>query len=134
MSTANITLNIPENIYQRLVNTANATKRPLEDILLQAITVGSPPALDDIPQEYQTQLADLEQLDDQSLWQIATQKKADSDLELFDILLEKNKSGNLTETEQLQLKRLRYECDLFMLRKAHSAALLRWRGYQVPNN
>jgi hypothetical protein len=77
---------------------------------------------------YRTKLADLEQLDDQSLWQIATQKKANSDLELFDILLEKNKSGNLTETEQLQLKRLRYECDLFMLRKAHSAALLRWHS------
>ncbi|HEY9700972.1 MAG TPA: hypothetical protein V6C58_00905 [Allocoleopsis sp.] len=48
--------------------------------------------------------------------------------------MSKNQNGNLTETEKLELTKIRHEFDIFMLRKAQSAALLHWRGYQVPNN
>lgn len=40
---ATVTLQIPDRIYQRLVNTAHATKRPLEEVILHALEVGSPP-------------------------------------------------------------------------------------------
>lgn len=134
MSTAMITLEIPENIYQRLIFTANATQRPLEEIILQVLKVGSPPVWDNVPEEFQGDLANLDQLDEHSLWEIATSKKTHSELEYYQFLLNKNKEGTLTEIENLELNKLRYECDLFMLRKAQAAALLHWRGYHVPNN
>lgn len=134
MSTATVTLEIPDNIYQRLVYTASATKRPLEDIIIQALKVGQPPVWDNIPDEFQADLINLDLLDDQKLWEIATSKKTSEDLEKYDLLLSKNKNGNLTETEKLELSKIRHEFDIFMLRKAQSAALLHWRGYQVPNN
>lgn len=134
MSTATITLEIPENLYQRFVKTANATKRPLEEIILQVLKVGSPPTLDDIPEQYRVELTDLDQLDDQNLWEIATNKKLSTDLETYDILLAKNKEGLLTEKEQLELTKLRQKSEIFMLRKAQAVALLHWRGYQVPNH
>jgi hypothetical protein len=37
MTNANVTLQIPEIIYQRLVNTAHATQRPLEEVMLHAL-------------------------------------------------------------------------------------------------
>jgi hypothetical protein len=134
MSTATITLEIPENIYQHLVDTAKATQKPLEEIILQVVKVGSPPALDDIPEQFKPELLKLYQLDDQSLWTIATQKKASTDCDNYETLLSKSKEIGLTETEQNELNQMRYEFDLFMLSKAHAAALLRWRGYQLLSN
>jgi hypothetical protein len=55
-------------------------------------------------------------------------------MEEYNSLLEKNSHGTLTETERLNLTSLRYKADLFMLRKAQSAVLLRWRGYSLPNH
>lgn len=133
MSTATITLEIPENLYQRFVKTANATKRPLEDIILQVLKIGSPPILDDIPEQYRAELIDLEQQNDEYLWQIAKNKKTHQDLEKYEHLLAKNKEALLTQEEQLELSNLRHESDVFMLRKTHAVALLHWRGYQVPN-
>lgn len=57
----------------------------------------------------------------------------DYDMEEYNTLLEKNSNGTLTESERLNLISLRYQADLFMLRKAQSAVLLRWRGYSLPN-
>jgi hypothetical protein len=70
MPTETVTLQIPEIIYQRLVNTANALQRPLEEVMLHALQVGSPPAWDDVPEEFQSEIAALDKLDDNTLWQI----------------------------------------------------------------
>ncbi len=53
-------------------------------------------------------------------------------MERYNILLEGNANGTLTEGERIELIELRHETDLFMLRKAQAAVLLRWRGYSVP--
>lgn len=37
-----VTLKLPKNLYRRLVSHADATRRPLEDVILHALTVGSP--------------------------------------------------------------------------------------------
>ena len=131
MTTATVTLKIPELLYQRLVNTAHATQRPLDEIMLQALQVGSPPAWDNVPDEFQADLAALDKLDDQALWKLVKSKKTPEQMERYNILLDKNKNNTLTETEQLKLIEIRNETDRFMLRKAQAAALLRWRGH-VP--
>lgn len=126
-----IKLQVPEILYQRLVNTALATHRPLEEIILHALQVGSPPAWDDIPEEFQAEIAALDKLDDNTLMQIACARKTAIDLERYDTLLEGNSSSTLTETERLELTALRQDADLFMLRKAQAAVLLRWRGHRI---
>jgi len=126
-----VTLQVPESLYQRLVNTANAVGRSLDDIILQALTVGSPPDWHDVPEEFQTELAALDRLDNESLWKIAQSRKTPTEMERYTLLLEKNQEGNLTEAEQLELAKLRHEADLFMLRKAQAAVLLRWRGERL---
>lgn len=133
MPTETITLQIPEIIYQRLVNTAHATQCPLEEVILHSLQVGSPPVWDDVPEEFQAEIAALDKLDDHTLWQIFHTHKTAADMEEYNTLLEKNSSGTLTESERLNLISLRYQADLFMLRKAQSAVLLRWRGYSLPN-
>jgi hypothetical protein len=132
MSTRTVTLRLPEGLYIRLQQAAQATRRSLDDILLHAVQVGSPPRWDDAPAEFQADLAALDRLDDEALWRIARSRMTEADMGRYQELLDKNANDTLQAEECDELVNLRTEADRFMLHKAHAAALLRWRGYQVP--
>ena len=127
-----VTLKIPEMLYRRLQSTAQSTQRSLDDVILHALQVGSPPVWDDVPAEFQADLAAMDRLDDATLWQIARSRKTEAEMKRYDELLAQNQDGQLTPAEKQELQQLRQEADRFMLRKAHAAALLRWRGHTVP--
>jgi hypothetical protein len=129
--TATIILDIPEQIHQRLVNTAEATQRPLKEVILRVLQVGSPPAWDDAPLEFQADLAALDRLDDGTLWQIARGQKDEAELERYDELLDRNQNASLTAMEKAELAAFRQEAERFMLCKAQAAVLLRWRGHSI---
>ncbi|WP_204102816.1 MULTISPECIES: hypothetical protein [Spirulina sp. CCY15215] len=131
--TKTITIDIPDRSYQRLVQTAEATKQPLDAIILRVLEIGSPPDWTNIPEEFQTEIAALDRLDDNTLWRIARGQKKPEEMIHYDELLAKNKVRQLTNEERLELTALRKEADLFMLRKAQAIVLLRWRGHQIMN-
>ncbi len=126
-----VVLQIPEALYQRLAITAGATQRSLEDVILQALQIGSPPTWKDVPEEFQTDLASLDRLDDNSLWQIANSKKTILEMERYDFLLSKQQETELSDSEKLELEQLHTDSDRFMLRKSQAAAILKWRGHNV---
>ncbi|NEP10743.1 MAG: hypothetical protein F6K14_11110 [Symploca sp. SIO2C1] len=129
-----ITLQIPDFLYQRLVNTAQATERSLEAVMLHALQIGSPPNWSDVPEEFQADLAALDRLEDQALWPIAQSQKTPEEMERHYWLLAQNQERSLTDAEQIELEQLKISADRFMLRKAHAAALLKWRGYPVTQS
>jgi hypothetical protein len=100
--------------------------------MLHALKVGSPPDWDNVPDEFQVDLAALDRMEDEALWKIAQSRKTVGDMERYNILLDRNQEGTLTDAERAELTALRTEADCFMLRKAQAAALLRWRGHHVP--
>ena len=130
--TRTVTLQLPENIYFRLQQAAQATKQSLEEIFLRALQVGSQPGWDDVPAEFQADIAALDRLDDAALWRVARSKQPLSG-DCQD-LLDKNANGTLSDTETQQLADLRAEADRLLLCKAHAAALLRWRGHLIRRN
>ncbi|MDX2241663.1 MAG: hypothetical protein NW224_13345 [Leptolyngbyaceae cyanobacterium bins.302] len=130
---APITLQLPERLYQRLVNTAQATQRPLEEVIIHALEVGSPPDWDDVPEEFQADLAALDRLNDEELWAIARGHQSSTEMTRYDELLNRNQEDALSNGEKLELTELRQAADTFMLRKAHAVVLLRWRGHLVPH-
>jgi hypothetical protein len=129
--TESITLQIPDSLYQRLASTAQATHRLMEEVVLHSLNVGSPPAWDNVPEEFQSDLAALDRLEDEALWKIAQARKANSEMTRYEALLQKNQDHTLSDTERTELTTLRFEGDRFMLRKAQAAAILRWRGHTV---
>jgi hypothetical protein len=50
---------------------------------------------------------------------------------LYQRLLDRHQEGTISDSERLELTELRREADRFMLRKAHAAVLLRWRGRNI---
>lgn len=132
MTVQNVTLPLPEHVYLRFQQVAQATRQSVTEVLLHAVQVGSPPDWEHVPAEFQADLAALDRLDDTALWQIARSHQTDLDMERYQALLDKNANDALSSTERTELTQLRTEADRFMLRKAHAAALLRWRGHQLP--
>ncbi len=132
MATQTVTLQLPESLYARLQQAAHATRRSLDDVLLHAVQVGSPPRWDDAPAEFQADMAALDRLDDDALWQFVRSHKSEEDMERYQELLDKNADSGLSADERDELASLRIEFDRAMLCKVHAAALLRWRGYSVP--
>ena len=132
MTVQAINLQLPANLYQRLVEAAEASQQPLNEIVLQSIRVGLPPDLAHVPQRFQDDFRSLNQLSDELLWQIVQQDLADNKIELYEQLLAKNQQGDLNSDEQLTLDTLREEADLLMLRRSYAYTLLKWRGHRIP--
>jgi hypothetical protein len=130
MTATSVTLQLPEYLYVRLQHAAQAMRQPLNEVLVRAVEVGSPPIWDDVPAAFQADLAALDRMDDESLWRVARSTQLYQDGSRHQELLDKNANGTITAGERAELTDLRIEADRFMLRKAHAAALLRWRGHQ----
>ncbi len=127
-----VTMRLPETLYLRLQQTAHATRQSLETTVLRALQVGSPPSWETVPAEFQADLAALDRLDDAALWRIARYHAAPEEMEHYQNLLDAKANATITETEQDELHQLRAQMDRAMLCKVHAAALLRWRGHQLP--
>ncbi len=85
-----------------------------------------------MPPEFQADLAALDQMEDEALWRIARSHKTTTEMARYTLLLEQNQEQVLSEAEKQELHELRTQSDRLMLLKAQAAALLRWRGYNVP--
>lgn len=132
MPAIDVVLPLPEDLYVRLEQTAQATQQSLTELLLRAVRAGSPPDWTQTPAPFQADIAALDRLDDDTLWRIARGQRSPADATLLADLLEKNADDLLSAEERLELEAQVLEADRFMLRKAHAAALLQWRGHAVP--
>jgi hypothetical protein len=127
-----VTVPFTENLYLRLKQIAQATRQSFTDVLIHTVEMGSSPGWETAPSEFQEDLAPLDRLNDETLWQIARSHKIEADMERHQELLDKTAEGRLTEAERAELVQMRTEADHFVLRKAQAAALLRWRGHKLP--
>lgn len=127
-----VTLQLPDAIYFRLQQAAQATKQSVEEIFLRALQMGSPPNWSDVPAEFQADIAALDRLDNNGLWRVARNRQDKAETQLYQKFLDKQADGLLSASEALRLAALRNANDLQMLCKAHAITLLRWRGQTVP--
>ncbi len=125
-----LTLELPDTIHERVERTAAAMKQPVEKALVYLIEFGLPPL--DAPAEFEADLKALEALDDGALWEVLKSKVSPATQRKLHRLLAKNQAGTLTEHERKKLDGLQSEADSVMLRKAHAAVLLKWRGHRIP--
>ncbi|MBD2384439.1 hypothetical protein [Cylindrospermum sp. FACHB-282] len=93
----------------------------------------APPAVDYAPLELQGELIAMQELNIEDLLTIAQSQVPESQQELHLQLLEKNQNNLLSESDRLLLKSLRVSADYLMLKKAYAYALLKWKGYSIPD-
>ena len=126
-----ITLTLPDQFFQPLRRTAEATHRPVEQVLLAALEASLPP-LDGLKKQVVENLVALESLDDASLSKALMEHVPVETQTRLQELLNENRSRALSDTENTELEALQTSADLVMLRKSRAAVLLRFRGKRVP--
>jgi hypothetical protein len=132
MSVQAVTLNLPDIVYQRAKQAADALNRPLEDVIVNTLAT-TLPALDDVPPEMAGELATMAQLSDEALHGLANSLLPAARQELLDLLLDQQGRGELDEAGQRELTSLLAECGRHVLRRAEAVALLIARGRPAPH-
>ncbi len=129
--TQTVTLELPETVFMPAQRMAEATQRSLAELLVRALKASLPP-LEGLSPLLIAELVDLEKLDDKTLRHVMLSQVPAGQQRKLNRLLDKNKSGRLSESERVELTALQNEADRLMLRKARAAVLLRFRGQQLP--
>lgn len=126
-----VTLTIPDRMLQSVQRVAQATHRPIEDLLVTALENSLPP-LEGLTASLTQALTMLETLDDEALREVMAENVPAEKQDKIKELLELGQAGALTTQEHEHLTSLQDSADLVMLRKARAAVLLRFRGKRVP--
>lgn len=126
-----LTLELPEDLYERVRRAAKGMNQPVEEALVQIVRAATP-SLEKVPAEYLAELEGLEDLDDEELWRVLRSRPAPSRQRRLEGLLDKGRRGELTDPERRTLDGLRSEGDRRMLRRSYAALLLKYRGHRVP--
>jgi len=127
-----ITLDIPEDLYERVQQAANTLQRRFEEVLLEVVATALPP-LGDLPRELADDIANLAFLNDAALFQVArTPLSPDVQAEIT-VLLEKKGRGELPASGQARLDDLVGSSEALALRRAQAAVLLQRRGYDMSD-
>lgn len=133
MTRNTVSIQVPEEIYQRLERLASLTKRPLETLVAQTLSAGLPPLPDDLPPTMPDALQALEQVEARVLEQVVRERMPEPEVQQFEALREQQRAGILTPLESQALATLKHDADLRTLRKAYAAVLLKLRGQPVPS-
>ena len=125
---ATLTFEISDSLLKRAHEAAQALDRPVEDILVGALSV-SLPDIHDVPASMRSELLEMTFFDEESLWQIAKGEMTSAEQSELRALLDVERRP-LVPQEQVRLQELRESYGKAMLRKARAYALLRLRSGQ----
>ena len=112
-----VTLELPDEVYQRAQRVAQATRRPLEEVVIEWIR---PPV--------QVKLPELEHLPNEELLRAAQVTLPPDHTQRLQELLAAQQQRSLSEDEQREAVELVEQEDFVTLRKARALFLLKQRG------
>jgi hypothetical protein len=132
MTYQTITLDVPETVYQQIRKAAEKVRRPVNDILVEAVTAAAP-ALSAAKKGSRTALAQMAYLSDAALWQAARATlPADQRARLAE-LHDAQQQRALTRAERTEEQALLGLYKETLLVRAQAAVLLKSRGYDIAD-
>jgi hypothetical protein len=130
MTTQEITLELPEPVYDQLRRAAEQTQRPINDLLLEAVITAAS-SLDVPTGPLRSALAHLAYLNDAALWQAARATLSPAQRERLEALHDQQQRTGLNAEERQEEQALLELYRETALVRAHAAVLLKQRGYDV---
>jgi len=133
MAVQTVTLDLPESIYEQIKRAAEKTQRPVNDLLIEAVTAVAP-MIDTAPEKLRAALAQMTYLNDAALWQAArSTMPAAQQARLEALHFKLQQQGALTAEEQAEEEALVALYRETILIRAQAAVLLKQRGYDVSD-
>jgi len=132
MTTQEVTLELPEPIYEQIRRAAEKTQRPINELLLEAV-IAAAPSLDVPAGPLRSALAQLVYLNDAALWQAARSSMLPAQRERLETLHDKQQREGLSTEEAREEQALLELYRETVLVRAQAAVLLKQRGYDVQH-
>ena len=127
-----VTLQLSDEMVRRFRRGATVARKSFEQFITERLLESVPPLADELPAAVRTELETLENLDNESLLQVAGSHLPPDEQRLYSRLLTKNQRGTLTPVEKEKLHALGEKARRLTLKKAHASLLLKWRGVPLP--
>ncbi len=103
----NITISLSDSLYQQVRQISELSRQSAEAIIIQSLAHALPSLLEDIPIQYQADVYPLLQMNDTEL-QCESRRVFPQQRWLeYEALLDRKKTGKLTDQEEICLDRLR---------------------------
>lgn len=119
-----VTLDLPQRIYRKAVEIARATRRPIEQVVVDWIR----PPFDDTDSSKNAILAEMETMSTAELVEIARSTTAPREAAQLRELLQLQEQRTLSQSESAEAVRLVEQEDVLTLRKAKAFYLLKQRN------
>ncbi len=132
MTTQEVTLNLPEAVYNQIRRAAEKAHRPVADLLVEAV-IAAAPAMEPSAGPFRAALAQLTYLNDAALWQAARATMLEPQRERLEALHGKQQHEGLMTVEQEEEQALLALYRETILVRAQAALLLKQRGYDVSD-
>jgi hypothetical protein len=132
MTVQAITLNLPETVYEQIRRAAEKAQRPLNEVLVEAVTAVAP-VIGIASGEMRTALAQMAYLNDAALWQAAQTTMTAEQRERLEALHDQQQRDGLPAEEQAEEQALLALYRETLLVRAQAAVLLKQRGYDVSD-
>jgi hypothetical protein len=124
------TIELPAPIYEQIQLAAQQSRRPMDELLLKAVTAVAP-VIGTASVGLRSALAQMTYLNDAALWQATRSSMLPAQQERLEVLHWKGQNEGLTpEEEEKQLLKLYRET---LLVRAQAAVLLAQRNYDVAD-
>jgi hypothetical protein len=127
-----LTLRVPEAVYEQIRRAAEKSRRPLEDVLQEAIRAVAPGA-GETPPATRSAIAQMAYLNDAALWQAARATMHPDQRARLEALHDAQQRAPLSPEEKGEEEALVALYRDTLLVRAQAAVLLRHRGYDVSN-
>lgn len=132
MSYQQITILLPERLYQQVEKLSQAKQRSVAEEVV-AVVSSALPDQEEIHASLKAELAQLDQLSDEELWQAARVTAPVEKTGRMQILLDKQQLEGLTAIEREEAELLAYYFDRIMLVRARASVLLKTRGHDITS-
>ncbi len=126
-----VKVKLPDALYERARQVAEAMSRTMDDILAQSIALALPPVEEDLPPAVRSQLMALPLMGDEELWRLAKRPMSEEKQARLEALVEAGKKRQLSPEEESALAELMEEAQGVMLRRAEVYRVLAQRGHEV---
>jgi len=130
MAGRSVTIEGPEDLYDRLSRRAAAAQRSVADEIIDLVTDAVSDD-DEVSPELRDELARMETLDDEALWRAAQPSFTRRQSRRLEALHFKMQDGGLTAAEREEERALRRAADRAMLIRAQALAFLKQRGRDI---
>lgn len=129
MSQQTVSVELPEDLYQRVCEIASAAARSVQEVLTVSIAMSLPPLEKDLPPELRVELGPMDLLNVDKLRKLSCERLDHDREERLEQLAELQKKQPLSDAERTELADLVEKAQRVMLHRAEASRLLALRGH-----